>query len=259
MIKVHMNRIMGWSCVYHLLFRLRSLRGEHIEKSSRKVKSIPDRESSTDPTIQQGFVFCLESDMRFLFVLCLFITLSAPSAFAKGKVPLSTDKQQQLSKLGAKIETLETRVFRLSQQIRLISKKIFKGSFSVAKAELRIVHRNMMGGAFRLHAAKYWLNGKLIYQGKLGQPKWLQARQTIYQKNLNSGIYTIKVEYSVRGHGYGIFTYMKKFRAVLNNSFRYHVHRGGLTIIEAQIHDKGGRNLKNRLEVRYKKSFKLKK
>ena len=186
--------------------------------------------------------------LLWAFCCLLPISVQAQSAGSKEQKLLSLDNQ---------ISALENKAFELREKIDIISKKIFKGQFKVfKKAQVALIHVSKLGGAFKVNQVSYWLNKQKVFQATESKNNPLPTQKTIYSQGLTPGKYELRVNAKIRGHGYNVFTYMKKYSLEMNSSLKFDAYKGRQTRIYIEFQDKGGKDLRKRVKLVFRKSFK---
>ncbi len=104
-----------------------------------------------------------------------------------------------------------------------------------------IIHTNKMGRSFRLVKLVYALDGTSVFSradesGALYKVKNFE----VLTGPISPGSHTISVLAVYRGHGYGVFKYLKKYRFTVRSSHTFTAAEGKATRVEARGYEKGG-------------------
>jgi hypothetical protein len=117
-----------------------------------------------------------------------------------------------------RLRDLEQRVDELKEQIRrshtrlsLLSDTILSGGIGGARAEISF--RNDLSNAFHLTGATFVLDGAVQYNkqddtGALAEQKQIP----IFSGSIPPGDHTLQVVLKLRGHGYGVFSYLRGYK-----------------------------------------------
>lgn len=175
--------------------------------------------------------------------------------------PASTDGTTSMdgSTYAVRLRDLEQRIDELKEQIRrshtrlsLLSDTILGGG--VAGSRAGITFENNMSGAFRLTRAVFVLDGAVQYNrtddtGALAEQKMIP----IYRGSIPPGDHTLQVMLELRGHGYGVFSYLRGYRFEVRSSHSFTVTEGKAVTLRAIAYEKGGVTtpLEQRPAVRY--------
>ena len=174
----------------------------------------------------------------------------APEAHRKLRPPpgraVSADeikgRTRQLSKL---METSELR-------LRALAERVLSGKLGRAKST--VVFRNEMGTSFKLIRAVFALDGAPIFtrtdeSGELGSRNEIE----LFNGSIVPGEHRLSVNLEYRGHGYGIFSYLKGYRFKVRSSYAYRVAEGKQAQIRIVGYEKGDQNtpLEERPDIRY--------
>lgn len=151
-------------------------------------------------------------------------------------------RTRQLSKL---METSETRLRELAE--RVLSGKI-------GRAGSTVVFRNEMGSSFKLVRAVFALDGAPIFtrtdeSGELGSRNEIE----LFNGSIVPGEHRLSVNLEFRGHGYGIFSYLKGYRFKVRSSYAFRVAEGKHAQVRVVGYEKGDQNtpLEERPDIRY--------
>jgi len=163
------------------------------------------------------------------------------------------------STYAVRLRDLESRVDELKEQIRrshtrlsLLSDTILSAGVGGARAEIKF--QNDMSSAFRLTRALFVLDGAVQYNkaddtGALAS----QTEIPIFSGSIAPGDHTLQVLVQLRGHGYGVFSYLRGYKFEVKSSHAFTVTEGKSIDLEAIAWEKGGVTtpLEQRPAVRY--------
>ncbi|MDX2051587.1 MAG: hypothetical protein SFV15_04290 [Polyangiaceae bacterium] len=158
-----------------------------------------------------------------------------------------------------RLRDLEQRIDELKEQIRrshtrlsLLSDTILSGGVGGARAEIKFV--NEMSNAFRLTSALFVLDGAVQYNkqddsGALAEQKEIP----IFNGAVPSGDHTLQVALKLRGHGYGVFSYLRGYQFDAKSSHSFTITEGKTVQVEVVAYEKGGVTtpLEERPAIRY--------
>ena len=163
------------------------------------------------------------------------------------------------STYAVRLRDLESRVDELKEQIRrshtrlsLLSDTILSAGVGGARAEIKF--QNDMSSAFRLTRALFVLDGAVQYNkaddtGALASQTEIQ----IFSGSIAPGDHTLQVLVQLRGHGYGVFSYLRGYKFEVKSSHAFTVTEGKSIDLQAIAWEKGGVTtpLEQRPAVRY--------
>jgi hypothetical protein len=190
-------------------------------------------------------------------------TPSAPPAASSAAAPVGAGAATKPKLDGAtyavRLRDLEARVDELKEQIRrshtrlsLLSDTILSGGIGGARAS--IIFQNDMSGAFRLTRALFVLDGAVQYNkqddsGALSGQKQIP----IFKGSISPGDHTLQVLLRLRGHGYGVFSYLRGYQFEVKQSHSFSVTEGKEVDLDVIAWEKGGVTtpLEQRPAVRY--------
>lgn len=145
-----------------------------------------------------------------------------------------------------RLRDLEQRVDELKEQIRrshtrlsLLSDTILSGASGGARAEIEFV--NDLSGAWHVVEAVFVLDGAVQYKktddtGVLAK----QKRIPIFSGSIPTGDHTLQVLLKLRGHGFGVFSYLRGMEANLTTDHSFTVTGGKVIELDVTAWEKGG-------------------
>jgi hypothetical protein len=161
----------------------------------------------------------------------------------------------RLRDLEDRVNRLKEQIFRSKARLSLLAETVLDRKIAGAKST--IIFRNEMGGSFRLVKATFLLDGAPIFNksdegGSLGE----QGLINLFDGPVMPGDHTVSVVLHYRGHGYGIFSYLKGYSFKTRSSRTFTVNEGKALTLEVIGYEKGGITtpLEDRPDVRYKMS-----
>ena len=169
-------------------------------------------------------------------------TAGAPAAAAK---PAAAPGAIDGSTYAVRLRDLEQRVDELKEQIRrshtrlsLLSDTILSGGVGGARAEISF--KNDLTNAFHLTGATFVLDGAVQYNkqddtGALAEQKQIP----IFSGSIPPGDHTLQVVLKLRGHGYGVFSYLRGYKFNVPATHSFTVTEGKSIKLEAIVWEKG--------------------
>jgi hypothetical protein len=149
------------------------------------------------------------------------------------------------STYAVRLRDLEQRVDELKEQIRrshtrlsLLSDTILSGGVGGARAEISF--KNDLTNAFHLTGATFVLDGAVQYNkqddtGALAEQKQIP----IFSGSIPPGDHTLQVVLKLRGHGYGVFSYLRGYKFNVPSTHSFTVTEGKSIKLEAVVWEKG--------------------
>lgn len=158
-----------------------------------------------------------------------------------------------------RLRDLEQRVDELKEQIRrshtrlsLLSDTILAGGVGGARAEITFV--NDMSNVFQLTRALFLLDGA-VQNNKQDETGVLAEQKEIpvFSGSIPPGDHTLQILVQLRGHGFGVFSYLQGYRFEIRSSHSFTVTEGKTIELRAIAYEKGGVTvpLEQRPAVRY--------
>jgi hypothetical protein len=173
------------------------------------------------------------------------------STAEKGGVDAAT-YAVRLRDLEQRINELKEQIFRSKARLSLLAETVLQGV--VAGSQTVIVHENQMSGSYKLMKAVYALDGAPIFN-RADEEGGLSERTEfdIYNGAIVPGEHTLTVNLEYRGHGYGIFSYLKGYRFKVRSSYSFSAPEGKAVNLRVVAYEKGGPTapLEERPAIRY--------
>ncbi len=162
-----------------------------------------------------------------------------------------------------RLRDLEQRVDELKEQIRrshtrlsLLSDTILSGASGGARAEIEFV--NDLSGAWHVVEAVFVLDGAVQYKktddtGVLAK----QKRIPIFSGSIPTGDHTLQVLLKLRGHGFGVFSYLRGMEANLTTDHSFTISGGKVIELDVTAWEKGGPTtpVEQQPDIRFQQKF----
>ncbi len=159
---------------------------------------------------------------------------ATPDAAAVEDMPVNL----RLRQLEQRVQALKERAWRAKARVGMLKEAVLGGGVG---SSLAIVHKNNMGSSFRLLKLVYALDGTQIFT-RADDSGAMHGQKTIdiVTAPVAPGSHTISVYAVYRGHGYGVFKYLNKYRFKVRSSHTFTSSEGKATRIEVVGFEKGG-------------------
>lgn len=166
----------------------------------------------------------------------------APQSKAQAEVKPNLDGATyavRLRDLEARVDELKEQIRRSHTRLSLLSDTILSGGVGGARASIRF--QNDMSGAFRLTRALFVLDGAVQYNkqddtGALSSQKEIP----IFKGSITPGDHTLQVLLQLRGHGYGVFSYLRGYQFTVKETHSFSVTEGKEVDLDVIAWEKGG-------------------
>jgi hypothetical protein len=176
----------------------------------------------------------------------------APASSAEPETVDAGTYSVRLRDLEQRVNELKEQIFRSKARLSLLAETVLQGV--VAGSHARIVHENKMGNSYKLVKVLYALDGAPILnkadeEGGIGEGEPFD----VYNGSIVPGEHTLTVQLEYRGHGYGIFSYLKGYRFKVSSSHTFTAPEGKGATLRIVGYEKGGPTapLEERPAVRY--------
>jgi len=158
----------------------------------------------------------------------------------------------RLRDLEQRINELKEQIFRSKARLSLLAETVLQGV--VAGSQATLIHENRMGSSYLLVKVIYALDGAPIFN-KADEEGELDDREKfdIYNGSIVPGEHTLTVNLEYRGHGYGIFSYLKGYRFKVRSNYTFTAPEGKAIVVRVVGFEKGGPTapLEERPAIRY--------
>jgi len=160
-----------------------------------------------------------------------------------------------------RLRDLEQRVDELKEQIRrshtrlsLLSDTILSGGVGGARAE--ITFKNDLSSAFRVTGATFVLDGAVQYNKQDDSENSALASQKeipVFSGSIPPGDHTLQIVLRLRGHGYGVFSYLRGYKFQVPSSHTFTITEGKTLKLDVVAWEKGDVTtaLEQRPSIRY--------
>jgi len=158
----------------------------------------------------------------------------------------------RLRDLQQRIDQLKEQIRRSHTRLSLLSDTILTGGSSGSRATVRF--ENKLSSQFKLTRLLVVLDGAVQYNKKdrsdvLSEQKAIP----IFSGSIPPGDHTLQVLVNLRGHGYGVFSYLRGYRFEVRSSHSFTAVEGKTTRLRILAYEKGGVTtpLEERPAIRY--------
>jgi hypothetical protein len=184
-------------------------------------------------------------------------TGTSPAGTAAGSTSAATSTDQaydlKLRGLEERVNELKEKIFRTKARILQLQETVVSESIGVGARSV-LVHRNEMGGSFKLLSVVYTLDTQPIFKkvdvdGDLdGMPE-----KEIFNANIVPGNHNISVKMVFQGQGFGFFSYVKGYKFTVTSSYTFTAEEGKIITVKIVGFEKSGITLKleDRPAIRY--------
>lgn len=147
---------------------------------------------------------------------------------------------QKTKVLEERVNDLKEKIVRTKYRIAILADTVL-GSASTSGAKLALWHRNELGSSYVLVSAAYTLDGAPLYT-KVDETGDLNEREefVVFDQRIVPGQHQMAVRYELRGHGYGVFSYLEGLRLKLTASYAFNVEPGKITKVTSVVKEKEG-------------------
>lgn len=145
----------------------------------------------------------------------------------------------RLRDLEQSVDELKEQIRRSHTRLSLLSDTILAGASGGGRAEIQF--NNDLSGAWHVVEAVFVLDGAVQY--KKTDDTGVLAKQTtipIFSGSVPTGDHTLQVMLKLRGHGFGVFSYLRGIEATVRGSHSFTLSDGKVLELKATAWEKGG-------------------
>jgi len=115
-----------------------------------------------------------------------------------------------------------------------------------------VVFEDQMGQAYKLYTLKVSLDGERVLDCA-GEKKLIDVSSPIpvYEGPMEAGPHKLEVEAGFRGHGFGIFQYLKSYRFDVRGTYEFEVPPGVTPGVKIVAYERGCQTIEDRPQVRF--------
>jgi hypothetical protein len=159
----------------------------------------------------------------------------------------------KLRGLEERVNELKEKIFRTKARILQLQETVVSESIGVG-ARAVLVHKNEMGGSFKLLSVQYALDTQPVFK-KVDMEGDLDGmgEKEIFNANIVPGNHNISVQLVFQGQGFGFFSYVKGYKFKVTSSYTFTAEEGKVITVKIVGFEKGGiaTKLEDRPAVRY--------
>lgn len=158
----------------------------------------------------------------------------------------------RLRDLQQRIDQLKEQIRRSHTRLSLLSDTILAGGGSGSRASVSL--QNKFSNQFRLTRALVVLDGAVQYNKQdLSGALHDQKNIPIFNGSIPPGDHTVQVLINLRGHGYGVFSYLRGYKFEVRSSHSFTAVEGKTSQLRILAYEKGGvtTKLEERPAVRF--------
>jgi hypothetical protein len=177
----------------------------------------------------------------------------AAGAAASGSIDGAT-YVVRLRDLEQRIDELKEQIRRSHTRLSLLSDTILSGGVGGARAE--ITFKNDLSSAFRVTGATFVLDGAVQYNKTDESENSALAAQKeipVFSGSIPPGDHTLQIVLRLRGHGYGVFSYLRGYKFQVPSSHTFTITEGKTLKLDVVAWEKGDVTtaLEQRPSIRY--------
>ena len=177
-------------------------------------------------------------------------TANLSPASSKPTIGIDAAYNLKIRELEERVNELKMKIFQSKARLLSLQEAVLHGIITGASAVL--IHRNIMGGSYKLIQATYHLDGAPIFN-KVDESGDLDKKKEfkLFNGTIKPGPHTLSVYLVYQGAGF--LPYLNKYKFRLKSSYTFPVEEGKITRIKIVGYEKGGvwEDWKNRPSVRY--------
>lgn len=145
----------------------------------------------------------------------------------------------RMRRLEQRTQALKERAWQLKARVQMLKEQMLGGGVG---AQALISHSSEMGLNFRLIKIIYTLDGTQVFvrSDETAESLYKTKSFDIFAGPISPGNHTIAAIATYRGHGYGVFEYLKKYTFTANGKQAFTAGEGKISKVECKGFEKGG-------------------
>jgi hypothetical protein len=145
----------------------------------------------------------------------------------------------RMRRLEQRTQALKERAWQLKARVQMLKEQMLGGGVG---AQALITHASEMGSSFRLIKIVYTLDGTQVFVRSDDTAESLYKTKSfdIFAGPISPGNHNIASVATYRGHGYGVFEYLKKYTFTANGKQAFTAGEGKISKVECKGFEKGG-------------------
>lgn len=160
------------------------------------------------------------------------------AAGAPGQAVTGSAYTVKLHDLERRVNELKEQIFRSKARLNIMKETVLQGRIGGSRS--LIMHRNEMSSTYSLIQLVYALDGAEIYAkaddtGHLGDTQEFE----IFNGSMTPGKHTVSVRMVYKGNGYGVFAYLKGYKATVDKTCTFSAEEGRQTQLKLVAFEKG--------------------
>lgn len=145
----------------------------------------------------------------------------------------------RLRDLEQRVNELKEQIFRSKARLSLLAETVLEGA--VVGSQALIVHEDRMSSSFRLVKMVVALDGAPIFSKEDEENGIADGGEIpIFDGSIVPGEHTLTVNLEYRGHGYGMFNYLKGYRFKVRSTYSFTAPEGRGVTVRIQNYEQGG-------------------
>jgi hypothetical protein len=145
----------------------------------------------------------------------------------------------RMRRLEQRTQALKERAWQLKARVQMLKEQMLGGGVG---AQSVIAHANDMGSSFRLIKLIYTLDGTPVFSrsDETAESLYKSKSFDIFAGPIAPGNHTLAAVATYRGHGYGVFEYLKKYTFIAKGNQAFIAGEGKISKVECKGFEKGG-------------------
>jgi hypothetical protein len=145
----------------------------------------------------------------------------------------------RMRQLEQRTQALKERAWQLKARVQMLKEQMLGGGVG---AQALVTHGNEMGSSFRLIKIVYTLDGTQVFvrSDETAESLYKTKSFDIFAGPISPGNHNLASVATYRGHGYGVFEYLKKYTFTANGKQAFTAGEGKISRVECKGFEKGG-------------------
>jgi hypothetical protein len=174
---------------------------------------------------------------RWVFLVCGALAAVSVEARADDAAD-AADADREILGVEQQVNELKERVFRSKATLQLLRELVLEGSG--VGTRLVLLHEEKLASSYVIESVQIFLDGKTVYARSVSDGEIESEEIKVLERSLPAGSHEIMVNYTMRGNGYGVFSYLNDYKFRLQSTYEVEIPEGKKQVVKIELDEKGG-------------------
>jgi len=175
---------------------------------------------------------------RWVFLVFGALAVAPVEARADDTAAVAADADREILGVEQQVNELKERVFRSKATLQLLRELVLEGSG--VGTRLVLLHEEKLASSYVIESVQIFLDGKTVYARSVSDGEIESDEIKVLERSLPAGSHEIMVNYTMRGNGYGVFSYLSDYKFRLQSTYEVEIPEGKKQVVKIELDEKGG-------------------